>query len=231
MTQLLVSVSSIEEAKVALDAGVDVIDLKHPGRGALGALASDEIKVIVGYVRAYDAHRRITATIGDLPMQPDMLSSAVEAMAANGVDVIKIGFFKAHTEPVATYDVCLNALRKFTQHGIKLVGVLFAEYDYPADMTTKLKNAGFYGVMIDTMNKNGTTFLDYHSDQETQRFVLNAKIHGLQLGLAGSLQLQHIPSVKRFEPDYIGFRSGLCDRNLRTNRLCPDRVMSAKTLL
>lgn len=231
MTQLLVSVSSIEEAKVALDAGVDVIDLKHPGRGALGALASDEIKTIVRFVRAHDAHRRITATIGDLPMQPDVLFSAVEMMAAHHVDIIKIGFFELHAEPVATYDVCLETLRQFTEQGIKLVGVLFAEHHYPIDMTIKLKNAGFYGVMIDTMNKNGATFLDYHSDQETQHFVLNAKTHGLQLGLAGSLQLQHIPLVKRFKPDYIGFRSGLCERNVRANRLCPDRVMSAKNLL
>ena len=37
MTQLLVSVKNVEETFIALDAGVDIIDLKDPANGALGA--------------------------------------------------------------------------------------------------------------------------------------------------------------------------------------------------
>ena len=40
MTGLLVSVRSASEARVALAAGVDVIDVKEPNRGSLGAAST-----------------------------------------------------------------------------------------------------------------------------------------------------------------------------------------------
>ena len=49
-TQLLISVTSIEEASFALENGADIIDLKDPSAGALGALPIDEIKLIVSFV-------------------------------------------------------------------------------------------------------------------------------------------------------------------------------------
>ena len=41
MTQLLISVKNVKETLIALDAGVDIIDLKDPDNGALGALDVD----------------------------------------------------------------------------------------------------------------------------------------------------------------------------------------------
>ena len=42
-TRVLASVRSLEEARIALDAGVDINDLKAPARGALGAVEPDAI--------------------------------------------------------------------------------------------------------------------------------------------------------------------------------------------
>ena len=50
-TQLLISVTTIEEAKIALESGADIIDLKEPGLGALGALPIETIQAIVTYVK------------------------------------------------------------------------------------------------------------------------------------------------------------------------------------
>ena len=47
MTRLLVSVRSVEEARVALDAGVDLIDFKEPRRGSLGAVDASTAAEIV----------------------------------------------------------------------------------------------------------------------------------------------------------------------------------------
>jgi len=41
MTQLLISVTNVEEAQIALNSGADFIDLKDPNGGALGALPLD----------------------------------------------------------------------------------------------------------------------------------------------------------------------------------------------
>ncbi|MEX0712176.1 MAG: (5-formylfuran-3-yl)methyl phosphate synthase, partial [Pirellulales bacterium] len=51
MTKLLVSVRSLAEARLALAAGVDLIDLKEPARGSLGALDPAVARQIVRSLR------------------------------------------------------------------------------------------------------------------------------------------------------------------------------------
>ncbi|MDP3309000.1 (5-formylfuran-3-yl)methyl phosphate synthase, partial [Methylotenera sp.] len=87
MTQLLISVTSIEEAKIAIENGADIIDLKDPNQGALGALSIVQINSIVTYVNAQDiAKVRTSATIGDLPMQADLISRHVAELSKTKVD-------------------------------------------------------------------------------------------------------------------------------------------------
>lgn len=233
MAQLLVSVSSIDEARIALDNGVDIIDLKHPARGALGALDMDEIVEIVEFLKLHDRPKSklITATIGDLPMQPELLFTHVQQLAACKVDVIKIGFFNGLADPMETYHACLEKLKTLTEQGIKLVAVLFAEYAYAPEIIGMIRNAGFYGVMVDTAHKNGATFLDYFSYTQMTELTDRIKKQQLQFGLAGSLQLQHIVQVKQFNPSYIGFRGGLCDAAFRENALSADKVKTARKMM
>ncbi|MDD1632684.1 MAG: (5-formylfuran-3-yl)methyl phosphate synthase, partial [Methylococcaceae bacterium] len=89
MTGMLASVNSLAEALLALSADVDIIDLKQPALGALGALDIDTVKQIVAGIYG---RCPVSATIGDMPMQPDPVFNAVKAMAETGVDYIKIGF-------------------------------------------------------------------------------------------------------------------------------------------
>lgn len=231
MTQLLISVSSIDEAAIALDKGVNIIDLKHPAKGALGALEPETIQVITKLVRSRDASKLITATIGDLPMQPDLLQRAVATLATLDVDVIKIGFFDADPQPDKIYAVCIEALRQLIGQGVKLVAVMFAEITYPAELIQMLKNAGFYGVMMDTAYKNGASLLDKLTYQQIQEFVIACKANHLQAGLAGSLKLEHIPVLKQLMPDYIGLRGGVCDADERINSLSAFKVEVARELL
>lgn len=231
MTRLLVSVSSLEEAVMVLDKGVGIIDLKHPEKGALGALEPEVVRVIVKKIRSRDSAKLITATIGDLPMQPSLLEQAVAELAAVDVDVIKIGFFEVKDEPLVVYALCLEALKKKVSFGLKLVAVIFAEFTYPTELMAMLKNAGFYGVMLDTAYKTKANLLDYMPHQNLQQFVTNAKSNGLQSGLAGSLKLEHISELKQFSPHYIGLRGGLCESDARVNALSANKVEAAVKML
>ena len=76
MTQLLISVTSLDEAQMALENGADIIDLKDPSAGALGALPVELITSIVSFV---NKQKLTSATIGDQPMQPDLLVQHVNA--------------------------------------------------------------------------------------------------------------------------------------------------------
>lgn len=224
MSQLLVSVKNLEEAKLVLNNHVDIIDLKSPINGALGALSLEEIAEISDFIKQQDPTRLITATIGDLPMQPNLLLPAVTSVANTGVDVVKIGFFNVTDEPIKVYEVCIEALQSLIRADVKLVAVLFAEYQYPSELIGMLKNAGFYGVMLDTAHKNGATLFDCLSHQQIRTFVQSAIKSGLKPGLAGSLRHEHISLVKQFEADYVGLRGGVCADGLRTNQLCLDKL-------
>lgn len=88
MSAMLASVNSLQEALFVETFAVDVIDLKQPAQGALGALDVDSVKEIVARL---NPDTLVSATVGDLPMQPEVLFDAVDAMAATGVDYVKIG--------------------------------------------------------------------------------------------------------------------------------------------
>ncbi len=50
--RLLVSVRSVDEARLAAAAGADFIDLKEPSAGALGALPLATVRAVVGVARS-----------------------------------------------------------------------------------------------------------------------------------------------------------------------------------
>lgn len=233
MTQLLISVTSTAEAQIALDNGADFIDLKDPAQGALGALPLATVREIVSYVKiASNSDLKLTsATIGDLPMKPKLIAEQVERLAATGVDIIKIGFFDDGEHRLSDHESCLTALDPLVKRGLKLIAVLFAEYKYPFSLVSSIKNAGFYGVMLDTSIKNGATFLDYFTEEEFNKFSENVRAHNLIFGLAGSLAIQHVAKIKEFNPSYMGFRGGVCVDNQRKFRLDSAKIDSIRKLL
>ena len=64
MTGFLASISSVDEARQVRFLGVDVIDLKDPNKGALGALDEDSVRSIAALI---GNRTTLSATIGDLP--------------------------------------------------------------------------------------------------------------------------------------------------------------------
>ena len=227
-TQLLISVTTIEEAQIALENGADIIDLKEPSLGALGALPIETIQAIVAYVKSTkNAETKLTsATIGDLPMQPELLLAHVAQLATTGVDIIKIGFFQTDD-----YQPSLDALKSVAQAGTKLIAVFFAETTYPQGLIAAIKNAGFMGVMLDTAKKNGLTLLDYYSQEQRVAFAKTILGHELQLGLAGSLKLQHVAFIKELSPSYIGFRGGVCNDNQRNLALDAAKIKAVRKIV
>ena len=90
MTKMLASVTGLAEAEIAIAGGADIVDLKDPTAGALGAVATETIRQVVTSVAGRCA---TSAVCGDLPMVPEAIRVKVEEIAATGVDYVKIGFF------------------------------------------------------------------------------------------------------------------------------------------
>lgn len=211
MTGMLASVNSMTEVQLILHTAVDIIDLKNPDQGALGALPNKLVSEIVDKV---DHKKPVSATVGDLPMQADIIFNAVSAMLETGVDYIKIGFF-----PGGDWQDTVSKLTKITQQGHQLIAVLFADAQPDFAIIKALKIAGFSGVMLDTMDKSTGTLSQVISLSKVNDFVLTAKNAQLLCGLAGSLKIDDIPVFLELDADYLGFRGALCEQHNRTAQL------------
>jgi (5-formylfuran-3-yl)methyl phosphate synthase len=201
MSGFLASVRSAEEALLALEGGADIIDVKEPSLGALGRVDG---AVLTDIVRALRGSRKVSATIGDVPLAPDPVRAAVAATAATGVDIVKIGLFPG--DLAAT----LAALEPLARAGTRLVAVIFADRAPDlAHLIPHCRAAKFFGVMLDTADKQAGPLTTHLPVAGLGRFVVTAREHGLISGLAGALRLADIPALATLGADYLGFRSAL----------------------
>ncbi len=220
MTGLLASVRSLHEARIALATRVDVIDLKEPAEGALGA-----VPLAVARLVAALPHRpTVSATIGDLPFAPDRVVPAVRAMAATRVDIVKVGIFDGDLPAT------LVALKPLAAEGIKLVAVMFADRDPDLALLPRLRAAGFLGAMLDTADKAGGGLRQHLPPDRLKRFVAAARREQLLCGLAGSLAIEDIEPLAALASDYLGFRGALCARD-RAGALDPARLDAVRQAL
>ncbi|CBS89096.1 (5-formylfuran-3-yl)methyl phosphate synthase [Azospirillum lipoferum] len=216
MIRMLASVTDPEEADLAVEAGADLIDLKNPREGALGALPADLIRACLATV---SGRRPVSATIGDLPMDPDITAMAVSRTAATGVDIVKMGIV-AGGDPAA----CIEAAA-LARGASALVGVILADLTPPTpDLVHAMADAGFIGVMLDTGLKDGRSLRDHLSTDALADFIGRARDAGLSAGLAGSLRLADIPPLAALGPSILGFRGALCQGGARREVMDPDRI-------
>lgn len=212
MSKWLASVQSLQEAQTLLPVLPDILDMKNPSQGALGALNTDIVSQIVMMI---NGRCQTSATIGDLPMQAAPIKQAITEMATSGVDYVKIGIF-----PDANLARCISQLSiTVKQLSVPVIAVLFADNMPDIDCVPLLKNAGFEGVMIDTAFKNGQHLQDHWNQTRLQTFVASAKKYKMLCGLAGALRVEDIETLKPIGADYLGFRSALCLRRQRTSTL------------
>jgi dihydroneopterin aldolase len=213
VTAWLASITDVAEARQVLAAGAAIVDAKNPHAGALGALPHDTVRAIVA---AVGGRVPVSATIGDFPdMNPAAVAAAVAAMAATGVDFVKIGLL-----PSPTLADCLDALVPLARRH-RLVAVLFADREPDFKLIERLAERDFTGVMLDTADKAGGGLLAYQPVARLAQFVAQAKGAGLLSGLAGSLKLADIPVLAPIGADYLGFRGALCRNHARTWALDP----------
>jgi (5-formylfuran-3-yl)methyl phosphate synthase len=221
LTAMLASVCTVDEALLALAGGADIVDLKDPAGGALGALDEDIARAIVAALRG---RVRLSATIGDFPsMIPGRLLAAAERTAGTGVDFVKAGFF-----PSGRQVACARALASLAQR-VPTVAVLFADCVPDPALIDTLAECAFAGVMLDTADKRAGSLLRHLDCAQLAVFVARARNQGLLSGLAGSLRLEDLPALLPLASDYIGFRGALCggDRSHALDAAAFARVRAA----
>jgi dihydroneopterin aldolase len=223
MTGLLASVTTAQEAQLAMAGGADLIDLKDPSRGALGALDPVLARDIV---RAIAGRRMVSATVGDFPaMRPEDVLAAAWRTAELGVDFIKVGFFGTGQD-----EACMRGLAAVATHH-RLVAVLFADLPVDLGLVEVARQVGLAGVMFDTARKAGPGLRGLKTESELREFLRLARAHGLIAGLAGKLRLADIAPLLELQPDYLGFRGALCKECLRMAALDPEALRAVRAAI
>ncbi len=230
MTGMLASVSNLQEAQIALQENVDILDLKDPAYGALGAVTTE---VAIQVVEHVSGRCLVSATVGDLPMQATLIGKAISSMASTGVDIIKVGVFDDLTDEVITSlkKQAIKGLNGSDGKQFTIVMVFFVDKGADLEKIPELARAGVRGIMLDTADKTRGNLRTHMQDADLNVFVAQAKSCGLQVGLAGSLNVGDISSLLDFDPDYLGFRGALCKDNLRIQALDSTSVKNIRSLI
>jgi dihydroneopterin aldolase len=171
---MLASVTDEREARSCVALGADIIDAKNPAAGALGALDHATVRAICASV---PRNVPVSATIGDPGDDPEAVAEAVCAMAATGVDVVKIGLLPGAGTPAT--------LRRLAALDLPaaLVGVLLVDrgFDLDVDLVEEARAAGFAGLMLDTADKGNGALPDMLPAATLRDFVIAAQVPACSL--------------------------------------------------
>ncbi|MBS7658861.1 MAG: (5-formylfuran-3-yl)methyl phosphate synthase [Candidatus Bathyarchaeia archaeon] len=228
--KLLVSVTDEIEALEALKGGCDILDVKNPSEGALGAAHPTLIKKIV---EAAEGKIEISVTIGDLPNLPGTASLAALGAASLGVNYVKAGLYnvKNVNEALKMANWIVKAVKSFYPK-VKVIICGYADYASlgllnPLNLPDVAKKAEADGILVDVKNKSFKNLFHYLSFENLMNLIEKAHNYGLTVALAGSLNLNDVEKVKKLKADIIGVRRSVCDLNNWLNgRIKSEKVKS-----
>jgi uncharacterized protein (UPF0264 family) len=227
--KLLVSVVDVGEAREAAAAGADIVDVKNPAEGSLGAPPPS---VIAGVRAAVPAELPVSAAIGDMPNLPGTAALAALGAARSGAAFVKVGLWGVATEAEA-----VDLLRAVGEgaSGAVVVAAAYADASRlahaplaPALLPRVARAAGVGVCLLDTAVKDGSGLLDWLSPDELASLVADAHAAGLQVALAGALRAEDLPVVRATGADIAGVRSAACDDGRRSGPLDPARVRALR---
>ncbi|MDW7731523.1 MAG: (5-formylfuran-3-yl)methyl phosphate synthase [Methanolobus sp.] len=216
--KLLISPISPEEAIAAHKGGADIVDVKNPKEGSLGA---NFPWVIRSVKESINSEKPISATIGDFNFKPGTASLAALGAAVAGADYIKVGLYDVQTEEQAL-EMLTNITKavKDIYPEKKVVASGYSDYERINSINPHLlpeigAKAGVDVVMVDTGIKDGRSTFEFMDEEELTKFTTAIRQQGLESALAGTLKFEDLPALRRIKPDIIGVRGMVCggDRN------------------
>lgn len=223
--ELLVSVSSADEARAAVDGGADIIDAKDPSAGALGSVG---IEVFADIRRAAGAHRLVTAALDDAT-DADSAAGLAQEFVRRGARMVKVGF-GGIVDPSCVegiVDRMARACRSVdAESGVVAVAYADAVPDEGIDATGLVSvaaRAGARGVLVDTKTKSSLGLTSLWSAHRLAKWVAEVRGHGLIAAVAGKLDRDDLTFVRDAGADIAGVRGAACVGG-RGGRVSVERV-------
>ena len=231
--KLLVSPINTEEAKAAANGGADIIDVKNPKEGSLGA---NFPWVIRSVKEAVNSIRPISATIGDMNYKPGTASLAALGAAVAGAEYVKVGLYDIQTREQAL-DMAEHVVKSVKDYDPTRKVVISGYSDYKrinsipvSELPSVCAECGADVVMMDTGIKDGRSTFEFMTNDELSSFVSSAKDLGLQTAIAGTIKFEDMDALNQIGPDIIGIRGCVCGGD-RTSSIQQSLVEELKSIM
>jgi len=237
---LLLSLMSADELRIASDYAFRWLDLKNPLAGPLGCpdaiVASDFLEVAARLQNRNQLTLSVAigellsgATIRDLDdienFRQFELPLSVETLER--FDYVKVALAGSRTNE--SWKVLTESLSEQLSDPSKLILVHYADYllasaiDWKSTLAAS-QELGCEYVLIDTFDKKAGQLLDWLSIEDCQQYATEAESRGLKLSLAGSLRIEDFRTLEKTGASILGIRGAACLDGSRVSRLCRDRL-------
>ncbi len=224
--RLLVSVVSAEEARRALAGGADIIDVKDPGEGALGAPSPGVLSEVV---RVVGTAVPVSVALGDLPNLPHTAALAGRGAAFSGASYVKVGLRGVRELDAAV--ALVGAVADAVGPRTAVIAAAYADADAldppalaPGWLPVLVDGAGISGALVDTFVKDGRGLYGWMSECELADLIARTRKAGASFGVAGQLTRGQL---RRVAADVVGVRSAVCRGGDRAAELDAELVAAA----
>ncbi|MCE7698144.1 MAG: (5-formylfuran-3-yl)methyl phosphate synthase [Methanobacterium paludis] len=232
---LLISPINTEEALEAVEGSADIIDVKNPKEGSLGA----NFPWVIKSIRELTPEAmHVSATIGDVPYKPGTVSLAAAGAVVSGADYIKVGLYgtKNYDEALEVMKNVVKSVREF-DHDALVVASGYADAHRvgavdPMEIPRVAAESGADIAMVDTAVKDGKTLFDFMDEDALTKFTDDTHKYGLKVALAGSVKAEQLEMLYDIGCDIVGIRGAACvggDRN--TGKIHRSAVSKLKKMI
>lgn len=218
---LLISPDGIDEALDCAKAAehLDIVDVKKPDEGSLGA----NFPWVIREIRAaVPVDKPVSATVGDVPYKPGTVAQAALGAVVSGATYVKVGLYGC-TTPDQGVDVMRAVVRAVKEYRPEALVVASGYADAhrvgcvnPLAVPDIAARSGADAAMLDTAVKDGTRLFDHVRPDACAEFVRLSHASGLLAALAGSVKQEDVGPLTRIGTDIVGVRGAVCeggDRN------------------
>ncbi len=216
--KLLISPKNITESKEAIKGGTDIIDIKNPEEGSLGASFPWKIKQIK---KIMPDDIEISATLGDLPNLAGTASLAAYGLASMNLDYIKAGIKGSKNVKDAVN--LMKSIKRSVDEISQNTKIVVAGYGdaknfgglSPDEIIKVAIKSNADIVMLDTLIKDKKSLLQHQTLDNLHFFVEKAHKNDLLVALAGSLSKEDIYKLINLDCDFLGVRTAVCKNHDR----------------
>ena len=222
--KLLISPRSLEEARKVITGGANIVDIKNPAEGSLGAGSP---RLIHAVKELTENRVEISAALGDISVwMPGTIGLAAYGAMQAGANYVKMGALNlSEQQATDTAKACVEALNG----GCSMVIAGYADASRvnglsPLKIPQIAASTRADIAMIDTAIKDGRGLLDNMSTTKLRKFVEQAHSLGLEAALAGEVKIEEVEVLASLEVDIIGIRSAACEGGRRDASISEEKV-------